>query len=153
MEHSHPGKLFVPQPVKEIHRNLRDPKVRYRVHNSPPLVPNLRETNIVHDPLPSYSLKIHFNIIFHPYLRLGSGLFPSGFPTKILYAPLLSPIRATCPAIALYIIIIIIIIIIITQIETEKKNEKGRTGIKKLNERKKESKTITFIGRLIHLIV
>jgi hypothetical protein len=33
------------------------------------------------------------------YLHLGlpSGLFPSGFPTNILYAFLLSSIRATCP--------------------------------------------------------
>ena len=33
----------------------------------------------------------------HLRLVLPSGLFPSCFPTKILYTPLLSPIRATCP--------------------------------------------------------
>ena len=43
-------------------------------------------------------LKIHLNIIPHLLLSLQSGLFTSGFPTKILYTPLLSPIRATCPA-------------------------------------------------------
>jgi hypothetical protein len=34
------------------------------------------------------------------HLRLGlpSGLLPSGLPTKMLYVPLTSPMRATCPA-------------------------------------------------------
>jgi hypothetical protein len=34
------------------------------------------------------------------HLRLGlpSGLLPSGLPTKMLYAPLTSPMRAICPA-------------------------------------------------------
>jgi hypothetical protein len=60
--------------------------------------------------IPSYLVKIHFHII-HP-LRLGllSDLFPSGFLINILYAPVFSPIRATCPA---YLILFDLIILIV----------------------------------------
>ena len=34
----------------------------------------------------------------HQNVGLPTGFFPSGFPTKILYAPLLFPVRATWPA-------------------------------------------------------
>ena len=48
-------------------------------------------------PHPTYWRSI---LILSTHLRLGlpSGLFPFGFPTKTLYIPICSPIRATCPA-------------------------------------------------------
>jgi hypothetical protein len=76
---------------------LWNPKVHYHVHKSPRLVPILRQINKIHT-FPSYPSKIHFNIV-HPLTSLSSQwLFPSGFPTNILYAFLLSPIRAACHA-------------------------------------------------------
>jgi hypothetical protein len=41
-----------------------------------------------------------FILILSSHLCQGlpSGFIPSGFPTKILYTPFLSPVRATCPA-------------------------------------------------------
>ena len=46
---------------------------------------------------PSHFLKIHLNIIFPSMPRSSKWSLPLRFPTKTLYTPLLSPIRATCP--------------------------------------------------------
>ena len=72
-------------------------KINYRVHKSPPFVLILSQIDRVHS---SHPTSLRSILILSSHLRLGlpSGLLPSGFPTKILYAPLLSPIRATCPA-------------------------------------------------------
>jgi hypothetical protein len=88
---------------------LWNPKVHYLVHKSPPTVPILSQINPIHT-IPHYLSEIHFNIVAQLRLGLHSGLFPSGFPTNILYAFLFSPIRATCHPhlILLYLIILII---------------------------------------------
>jgi hypothetical protein len=47
---------------------------------------------------PPYFPKIYSNIISDLRQGLQDSLFPSGFPTKVLYALLISPIHAICPA-------------------------------------------------------
>ena len=59
-------------------------------------VPILSQIDPAHV-LTSHFLKIYLNIILPFTPRLPSGLRPSGFPTKTLYTPPLSPIRVTCP--------------------------------------------------------
>jgi len=52
-------------------------------------------------PCSPQSISWRFSLILSSHLHLGrpSGLFPSVFPTKILYAPLLCPLCAPCPTI------------------------------------------------------
>ena len=58
--------------------------------------------------IPSHSTSSKSISILSSHLCLGllGGLFPSGFPTKTLYTPLLSPVCAICPSylILLYLI-------------------------------------------------
>jgi hypothetical protein len=49
-------------------------------------------------PLTSQYLNILFKIVLPSTQGLPSGLFLSGFQTKILYSVLISSMRATCPA-------------------------------------------------------
>ena len=80
---------------QEIPRILWNPKVHYCIHRCPPPVPSWASSI---QSKPPHSTSWRSILILSSHLGLPSGLFPPGFPTKTLVTPLVSPIRATCPA-------------------------------------------------------
>jgi hypothetical protein len=96
--------------AQELPNILWDPRVHNRVHKRPPLVP-IQSQIIQSIPPHPVSLKSILISTTHLHLGLSSGLFPSGFPTNILYAFLFSPIHATClPNVVLLELVILIVL-------------------------------------------
>ena len=84
-------------PNKENHRILWNPKVHCRIYRCPLLVHILKRINPVHAH-PFYFIKVPLNILLPSTPGSSKRYLSPCFPTKTLCAPLLSPIRATCPA-------------------------------------------------------
>jgi hypothetical protein len=78
---------------------LWNQKLYYRIRKCPPPVSILNQLDLVHTPHSTFWGSI---LILSSHLRLGlsSGLFPSGFPTKTPYTPLLSPYALHAPPIS-----------------------------------------------------
>jgi hypothetical protein len=70
-------------------------KVHHRIHKIPPVVPILSQIHPAQTFPPYFPTTQQSNKIFHLCLGLPHSLLPSGFPTKILYTFLISPMSVT----------------------------------------------------------
>jgi hypothetical protein len=85
--------------TQELPSILWNPKVQYRVHRSPSLVPILSHINPIHT-IPSYLSKIYFNFVHGLTSWASQWSLSSGFPTNILCAFLFSPFVLHSPPIS-----------------------------------------------------
>jgi hypothetical protein len=89
--------LIVTQLVKNILFSLWNPKVRCHVHKSPPPDRILSQPNPGR-PIDPCLPKVHLNVILPPTPRSSQWSLTFGLPNQNPVTPLLSPMRATCPA-------------------------------------------------------
>jgi hypothetical protein len=89
---------------QDIPRILWSLKVCHCVTMCPPPVPILSQINPFDAPHPT-SWRSMLMLTSHLILGLSSGLFPSGFLTKTLYTPLLSPCVLHAPPISFFLIL------------------------------------------------
>jgi len=90
MEQSPPWEANRFSASQEIPRILWNPKVHYRIHKCPPPVHILSQLDPVHTHKPHF-LKNRLNIILPSTPGSSKWSRSSGFPTRTLYMPLLSP--------------------------------------------------------------
>jgi hypothetical protein len=85
MEHSISWKANRFSSSQEIYLIVLNRKVHYHTHNSQWLTHILNQSKAVYARHPTFHLHVDFP----------SGLYTSGFPTKILYVPLLSAVEGS----------------------------------------------------------
>ena len=87
---------------QDIPRILWNPKLHYRIHNSPPPVPNLNQINQVHAPPPPHSTYRRSIVILPSHLTPGSSKWSSSlsfsYQNSVCTIPLPHTFYMSCPS-------------------------------------------------------